>query len=109
MQKRCIWILGVHQAALSVVHEMRRRCRCRCILMLLLAYPAEPTKCGAATLFIQNIAEKENSNTEQILVYVKTETKPFTERIFFYRDINHRCTRVSHERAACLESHVKLM
>uniref|UniRef100_A0A671K6E7 Polyadenylate-binding protein 1-like n=1 Tax=Sinocyclocheilus anshuiensis TaxID=1608454 RepID=A0A671K6E7_9TELE len=61
MQKRCIRILSVRQAALSVAHEMRRRCKCRCILMLLLAYPFEPTRCGADTLFIQNIADKENN------------------------------------------------
>ncbi len=60
MQKRCIRILGVRQAALSVAHEMPWRCRCHCILMLFLAYPVEPTRCGAATLFIQNIVEKEN-------------------------------------------------
>lgn len=64
MQKSFIRILGVRQAALSVAHEMWWRCS---ILILLLAYPAEPTRCSAAMLFIQNIEEKENSNTEQIL------------------------------------------
>ncbi len=40
---------------------------CHCILMLFLAYPLEPTGCGAATLFIQNILETENINAETLL------------------------------------------
>ncbi len=71
MQKRCILILGVRQAALSLAHKMRWRCKCRCILMLLLAYPVEPTRCDAAALFIQNIAEKESINVEMILFTAK--------------------------------------
>ncbi len=34
--------------------------------MFLLAYPVEPTRCGAAVLFIQNIAEKENNKLRQL-------------------------------------------
>ncbi len=34
------------------------------------------------TLFIQNTAEKENINKE-IVVYVKTETKSFTQNAYF--------------------------
>ncbi len=67
MQKRGIRILGACQAALSVAHKMRWRSRCRCILMCFIAYPVEPTRCRAATLFIQNIAEKENINAEKML------------------------------------------
>ncbi len=67
MQKHCILILHVRQAALSVAHTMRWRCMCHCILMLFLAYPVDPTGCGAATLFIQNIAEKESINVEKML------------------------------------------
>ncbi len=40
---------------------------CHCILMLFLAYPVDPTGRGAATLFIQNIAEKESINVEKML------------------------------------------
>ncbi len=42
-----------------------------------------------AALLIQNIAEKENINAD--VVYLKTETKPFTQNAYliFYRDIYH--------------------
>ncbi len=46
---------------------------CHCILMLFLAYPVEATRCGAATLFIQNIVEKENINAEMMLFTSKLE------------------------------------
>ncbi len=55
-----------------------------------------------AVLHIQNIAEKENNNVEMMFVYLKTETKPFTQNAYvaiIYRDIYHRCTRASHKRA----------
>ncbi len=67
MQKRCIWILGVRQTALSAAHEMWWWCRCHRIIIFLSAYPVEPTRCSAAALFIKNIAEKENINAEKIL------------------------------------------
>ncbi len=44
MQKHCIRILDVRQAALYVAHKMRWRCGCGCILMLFFA----STECGAA-------------------------------------------------------------
>ncbi len=53
-------------AALSVAHKRRWRCKWCCFLMFLLAYAIEPTRCGAAVLFIQNIAEKENNKLRQL-------------------------------------------
>ncbi len=34
---------------------------------VILAYPVKPNRSGAATLFIQNIMEKENINAEKML------------------------------------------
>ncbi len=80
MEKRCIRMLGVRQAALSVTHEMRWQCKCYCMLMLLLAYPVEPT----ATLFIQNNAEKENIIAEKILFTSKPKPSR-SHRTHIYR------------------------
>ncbi len=56
-----------------------------------------------AVLHIHNIAEKENIDVEK-------NASMFTQNAyllyFLERDIYHRCTRVSHERA---QRHVKLM
>ncbi len=67
-------MLGVRHAALSVAHKMQWLCRCHWILMLFLAYPVEPTGCGAAH---SKYCGEENINVEKI--YGKTETKPFTQ------------------------------
>ncbi len=86
MQKRCNRILDVRQAAFYVAHKMRWRCS-------------------------QNIAEKE-INVEMMLFTSKLElSRSHRMHIYpmFYKDLYHHCSRVSHKRAACLESHVKLM
>ncbi len=72
--------------------------------MLFLAYPVEPYPVDAE-LLIQNIA-RENINAQ--MLFVKTETKLFTQNAYhiFYRDIYHHRTRVSHNKAACLESNL---
>ncbi len=57
----------IKEAALSVVPEMRRRCKHRWTIKFLLTHSVEATRCGAAALFIKNIAEKENINGEKIL------------------------------------------
>lgn len=72
MQKWCIWILRVRQAALSVAHEMWWWCKSRCcILRFLLAIPVELTRFGAAALVIQNVAEIEKLDVETIMVTSK--------------------------------------
>ncbi len=38
---------------------------------VILAYPVKPNRSGAATLFIQNIMEKENINAEKMLLTSK--------------------------------------
>ncbi len=73
--------------------------------MLFIAYPAEPTRCSAATLFIQNITEKE-------IILFTSKLKPSHSKgvqiyLIFYKDIYHCCTRISHKRAAYLESQVQ--
>ncbi len=62
MQKCCIRILGVCQAATSVAHK---NAMCHCFLMFCWAYPVEPAKCGDAALFIQ-IFQKKNINAEML-------------------------------------------
>ncbi len=77
-----------------------------------IAYPIEPTGCGAATLFIQNIAEKDNINAEKTLFTAELKpSRSHRTNIYriFYMDFYHCCSRVSHKRAACFESHVRLM
>ncbi len=79
--------------------------------MFLLAYPVEPTRRGTATSLIQNIAEKDNVNAEMLFTAKLKPSRSHSMHIYriFYRDIYHHCTRVSQKRAACLESHIKLM
>ncbi len=51
--------------------------RCRCILMLFfLACPVEPTRCGAAH---SQYSRKREHQCGEDVVYLKTETKPFTQ------------------------------
>ncbi len=80
MQKRCIRILDVRQEALYVAHKMQWRCRCRCILMLS-AYPVEPTGCGAAH---SKYCGKREHQCGDDVVYLKTETKPFTHNAYYH-------------------------
>ncbi len=50
--------------------------------MFLLAYPVEAIRCSTATLFIQNIAEKEHQCREDLFLRGKTETMQFTENAY---------------------------
>ncbi len=84
------------KAALSVVREMWWWFKCHCILMNLLACPVEPTRCGAAAL------EKKPIKVEKILFTSKL--KPSCSHWMYILHIYHCCTRVSHKRAAYLES-----
>ncbi len=78
MQKRCIRIVGVRQSALSVAHKMPWRCRCHCSYNAFLAYPVEPTGCGAA--HSKYCGKREHQCGD--VVYVKTGTKPFTQNVY---------------------------
>ncbi len=68
--------------------------RCHCILMLFLAYPLEPT---GYIVHSKYCGKREHQCGD---VYVKTETKPFTERIFmtFSRGTSISVALASHTR-----------
>ncbi len=71
MQKRCIRILVVHQAALLCGTWDAMMIRLSMYFDINSAYPVEPTRSGAATLSIQNIMEKEDINAEKMLLTSK--------------------------------------
>ncbi len=48
--------------------------------MVFLAYPVEPTGCGAA--HSKYCREKRENRCGDVVVYVKTETKPFTQNVY---------------------------
>ncbi len=83
------------------VDEMWWRCRCRCIRMLLLIYPVELIRCGAAYSTYCRI--RENQCRDDV-VYLKTETMPFTQNTYLahFLSVLHSC--LTQEWAACLES-----
>ncbi len=66
-----------------------------------IAYPAEPC-CAVHSKY----SRKREHQCRDDAVYGETETKPFTQNTYLthYRDIYHRCARVSHKRAARLEN-----
>ncbi len=105
MQNVAFRILGVRQADLSVAHS-----GVGSLWLHLNAFFLPTQLTPMDTLFIQNTAEKENIG--DYVVYVKTETKSFTQNAYFAhfleRDIYQRCTRVSQKRVRYLERHFKL-
>ncbi len=80
--------------------------------MLFIAYPVEATGCGAAALFIQNIAEKREHQCGEDVVYIKTETKPFTQNTYLSHFLEGHLSPL-HSRLAkesrMFRKHVKLM
>ncbi len=54
--------------------------RCRCINAFFFACPVEPTRCGAAH---SKYSGKREHQCGEDAVYLKTETKPFTQKAYF--------------------------
>ncbi len=83
MEKSCIWILVVRQAALSVAQEIRWRYKCHSVLMLLLACSWTHWMRRCCVVY-SKYCRKKNIDAK-ILFYVKTETKAFTQNAYLSR------------------------
>ncbi len=66
--------------------------RCRSTLML--SFSLNPLD---AVLHIKNIAEKENINCGEDVVYLKTETKPFTQNAYLLHYLSSLHSRLTQE------------